>query len=69
MNKIEILEAAKNNLQSKIDGLKIVLDDICNSTSEDSKSSAGDKHETATSMAQLEQEKIGSQIAEITKLN
>ncbi len=62
MNKIEILEAAKNNLQSKIDGLKIVLDDICNSTSEDSKSSAGDKHETATSMAQLEQEKISKQL-------
>jgi transcription elongation GreA/GreB family factor len=68
MNKIEILEAAKNNLQSKIDGLKIVLDDICNSTSEDSKSSAGDKHETAVSMAQLEQEKLTHQINNLLSL-
>jgi hypothetical protein len=62
MNKKDVQEAAIHFLQSKIDGLKIVLDDICNSTSEDSKSSAGDKHETATSMAQLEQEKISKQL-------
>ena len=62
MNKKDVQEAAINFLQSKIDGLKIVLDDICNSTSEDSKSSAGDKHETSTSMAQLEQEKISKQL-------
>jgi len=62
MNKKDVHEAAIHFLQSKIDGLKIVLDDICNSTSEDSKSSAGDKHETATSMAQLEQEKISKQL-------
>ena len=62
MNKKDVQEAAVHFLQSKIDGLKIVLDDICNSTSEDSKSSAGDKHETATSMAQLEQEKLSKQL-------
>lgn len=62
MNKKDVKVAVINFLQSKIDGLKIVLDDICNSTSEDSKSSAGDKHETATSMAQLEQEKISKQL-------
>jgi hypothetical protein len=62
MNKKDVQEAAVHFLQSKIDGLKIVLDDICNSTSEYSKSSAGDKHETATSMAQLEQEKLSKQL-------
>jgi hypothetical protein len=38
------------------------------SANEDSKSSAGDKHETGRSMAQLEQEKLSFQMIEAEKL-
>ncbi len=59
---IEEVEKRSANLQDS-------LNDALDSTANETKSTAGDKHETGRAMAQLEQEKIGSQIAEITKLN
>lgn len=38
---------------------------LSNDAAQEGKSSAGDKHETARAMAQLEQEKLAGQIAEI----
>jgi transcription elongation GreA/GreB family factor len=42
--------------------------DLQNSLLSETKSSAGDKHETGRAMVQLEREKAGHQLAEINKL-
>ena len=68
MNKISVHLALSLYLQERIDGLTAILKETYESTAEDSKSSAGDKHETAVSMAQLEQEKLTKQINELLKL-
>ncbi len=68
MDKIKVHHAVLLFVEEKINQLKSVLDEICHSTAEDSKSSAGDKHETSTSMAQLEQEKLSKQIKDFIQL-
>ncbi len=45
------------------------IEDIQESLSSETKSSAGDKHETGRAMLQLEREKLGTQLAEAEKLN
>jgi transcription elongation GreA/GreB family factor len=45
--------------------LQEALDQATEAANQDSKSSAGDKHETGKAMMQLEQEKLGQQILEI----
>ena len=62
MDKILVKESCLNKLNSQIEELRNVLNQILIATSTDSKSSAGDKHETSVSMAQLEQEKLTNQI-------
>ena len=54
----QYVEAKQLLLEKQKDALQLAL------TSE-SKSSAGDKHETGRAMIQLEREKLGSQIAEV----
>ena len=52
------------------DRLQVVLDRIANiqeSLQSETKSSAGDKHETGRAMLQLEREKAGNQLADIQK--
>ena len=52
------------------DRLQVVLDRIANiqeSLKSETKSSAGDKHETGRAMLQLEREKAGNQLADIQK--
>ena len=68
MNKIEVHQAICQHLQSRIDGLTDILKETYEATANDSKSSAGDKHETAISMAQLEQEKLTKQINDYLSL-
>lgn len=51
-------------IDSKIDALNAVLTDLTEAGNNETKSSAGDKHETARAMMQLEQEKLGKQIQE-----
>lgn len=45
-----------------------ILDSVAVSLREETKSSAGDKHETGRAMLQLERENAGKQLAEIEKL-
>ena len=52
-------------LDDKIQNLQRVLKDLKEGTQNDVKSSAGDKHETAHTMMQLEHEKISRQIGEL----
>lgn len=57
MNKESILSGIILHLTKKMETIRSQIQDL--SISNDVKSSAGDKHETAKSLAQLEQEKLG----------
>ena len=52
-------------LNSKIQELSAILQSLSESASKDTKSSAGDKHETARAMIQIEQEAVGKQLSEV----
>lgn len=68
LNKLEIHAALVNEVNLRAAKLQESLSDALEATANETKSTAGDKHETSRAMAQLEQEKIGGQIAEISKL-
>jgi len=69
MTKLEAHTALKMELEQRITALKAILtNSYIAVASEDTKSSAGDKHETAVSMAQLEQEKLTHQINQLLVL-
>ncbi|HRD37690.1 MAG TPA: 3-oxoacyl-ACP synthase, partial [Bacteroidia bacterium] len=51
-------------MAEKVQSLKVALSQITESANNETKSSAGDKHETARAMMQLEQEKLSRQINE-----
>jgi transcription elongation GreA/GreB family factor len=50
-------------LQDKMDAFSDMIQALAAGEQTDAKSSAGDKHETAVSMAQLEQERINKQLS------
>lgn len=58
---IKLVDRRFNNIKNNID-------DIQNNLLSETKSSAGDKHETGRAMQQLEREKAGVQLSEINKL-
>jgi hypothetical protein len=63
--KSRLLQTAKEHLQQKINALRTELTDLTQGIENESKSSAGDKHETARAMVQLEQDKIRKQLHEL----
>lgn len=52
-------------LQGKIDALHAVLTDLFESAKNETKSTAGDKHETALAHLQIEQQKTRNQLSEL----
>lgn len=62
--KIKIYTACLNYLNLKINQFELSLLDLTQGAQNDSKSSSGDKHETARAMMQIEYEKIGIQLKE-----
>lgn len=62
MDKVVVYQLTLEALKNKINGLRLILQDSYPSEFDDVKSSAGDKHETAHAMAQLEQEKLTNQL-------
>ena len=54
-------------LNNRLEVIQNTISDIQNSLQSETKSSAGDKHETGRAMLQLEREKAGHQLAEIEK--
>ena len=62
MDKVMIYQSTLEALNNKINDLRLILQESYPSMFDDSKSSAGDKHETALAMAQLEQEKLTKQL-------
>ena len=67
MDKVLVHTSTLLALSKKIASLQEILEDTYKSTLDDSKSSAGDKHETSIAMVQLEQEKLSTQMNEFLK--
>jgi len=55
-------------LEKKIQNLEAMLSDLNDALRSESKSTAGDKHETGRAMAHLEIEKLGRQLADAKKM-
>ena len=68
VTKEDVLAKAKEKVQVKIVELEGIIDEVKSSLDSDTKSSAGDKHETSRAMVQLEQEKLYKQLAEFTQM-
>ncbi len=66
--KEELLKACKEHLMQRRDVVQQILDNVATSLREETKSTAGDKHETGRAMLQLERENAGKQLAAIEKL-
>jgi hypothetical protein len=62
--KEQILQKCKELVDEKLNKLFYALEELNESAEAESKSTAGDKHETGRAMIQIEQEKIGKQIQE-----
>lgn len=63
--KEEVYEAYSKLLEEKISAVQQVLQELYLSASNETKSTAGDKHETALAMLQLEQENKRNQLAKL----
>lgn len=59
--------AALSLISDKLEGIQKEFDALQESLMSETKSSAGDKHETGRAMAQLEQEKLSRQLTETRK--
>lgn len=64
MMKQKVLEYYKQLVQDRIDVYQDLIESLATDAQNDAKSSAGDKHETALSMMQLEQEKLTYKLLE-----
>lgn len=64
--KSRVHEACIKHVGDRIRTLEAALQDLKTQLESDSKSSAGDKHETSRAMVHLEQEQLGKQVYETT---
>ena len=55
-------------VEARLGNVQKVIEEVQESLLSETKSTAGDKHETGRAMLQLEREKAGNQLAEIQKL-
>ena len=65
--KEKLHKQCQDALNQRLEAIKSIISDIQNSLQSETKSTAGDKHETGRAMLQLEREKAGNQLAEIQK--
>lgn len=63
MKKIDAIASAMELVQSKIERLQLEINELKESNASNTKSTAGDKHETGRAMVHLEMEKLGNQLA------
>lgn len=66
--KIELFKACEDFVLQKQQNIESIIASHKNSLASETKSSAGDKHETGRAMLQLEMEKAGQQLAEVHKM-
>jgi hypothetical protein len=64
VQKQQLIQACRDYLKDKINSLNTIINEVTESSNSESKSSAGDKHETSKAMMQLEIEKLGTQLKE-----
>ena len=57
-----VVAECRRVIHERISNLKSQMVELVNDAANDSKSTAGDKHETSRAMMQLEQEKLGAQL-------
>ena len=67
--KQELYRACEAFIQVRLHTIRETILELQQSLDAETKSSAGDKHETGRAMLQLEREKAGHQLAEIQKTN
>lgn len=60
--KQKLLQACRDFAEEKLKAVQNTLNELSDSVGSDSKSTAGDKHETGRAMLHLEQEKTGEQL-------
>ena len=63
--KTTIVTACNKVLDTKVKFLKDALQEATDAGNNETKSTAGDKHETGRAMMQLEQEKLGNQLVDL----
>ena len=63
-----LLKGCQNHVSERLGRIQKNIDDIQQAMTAESKSSAGDKHETGRAMLQLEREKLGNQLYEAEKM-
>lgn len=66
--KQELYDFCQTFVEGRISRIRHTIKDVQESLNSETKSSAGDKHETGRAMLQLEREKMGRQLAEAEKL-
>lgn len=66
--KDQLYQQCLNFVENREHTIQNSIKEIQESLTSESKSSAGDKHETGRAMLQLEREKLGHQLAEVEKL-
>ena len=66
--KDELFSFCTEFVKSRISRITSSIDEIEESLQSETKSSAGDKHETGRAMIQLEREKLGAQLAEAERM-
>lgn len=67
--KQHLLSLCQAFVDNRMNAIQNTIGEIQESLTSETKSSAGDKHETGRAMLQLEREKAGHQLAEVEKLN
>ncbi|MFT4780928.1 MAG: transcription elongation GreA/GreB family factor [Urechidicola sp.] len=67
--KQNLYDQCQSFIDNRFQTIQHTINDIQESLTSETKSSAGDKHETGRAMLQLEREKAGQQLAEIQKVN
>ena len=65
--KQELYNRCRDIVLSRLNTVKTTINQLQESLHSETKSTAGDKHETGRAMVQLEREKAGQQLAEIQK--
>jgi hypothetical protein len=65
MEKQAVYQAFRETILQRLNLIRSNLDDLKETGKNETKSTAGDKHETALAMIQLEQEKMRSQLREV----
>src|SRR3989344_3123698 len=66
--KLQLYSLCLVQIEQRISNAQLAIDNAKESSNDDTKSSAGDKHETGRAMAQLEQEKSAHQLNEALDL-